>query len=63
MDNNFRFTTSVIALPLCFVLLLWVIYWIDVRFQIDLSQHGILPRTFSGLQGIIFSPFLSTDLY
>jgi membrane associated rhomboid family serine protease len=62
MDKNFRFTTSVIALPLCFVLLLWLIYWIDVRFQIDLSQHGILPRTFSGLQGIIFSPFLHGNL-
>jgi membrane associated rhomboid family serine protease len=62
MDKNFRFTTSVIALPLCFVLTLWVIYWIDIRFQIDLSQHGILPRTFSGLQGIIFSPFLHGSL-
>jgi membrane associated rhomboid family serine protease len=32
------------------------------RLNVDLTSHGILPRTFSGLQGVLFSPFLHGDL-
>lgn len=31
-------------------------------FNVDLTTHGILPRTGSGLQGVIFSPFLHGNL-
>ena len=61
-DNNFKYSNSVIALPLFFVWFLWFIYWLEIRFDFDFSQNGILPRTFSGLQGIIFSPFIHSDL-
>ncbi len=62
MDENFKFTNSVVALPLFFVLFLWFVFWIEIRFGFDFSEHGILPRTFSGLQGIVFSPFLHANL-
>ncbi len=62
MDNNFKFSTSVLALPLFFVLFLWLIFWIEIRFHFNFSNFGILPRTFSGLTGIIVSPFLHANL-
>ncbi len=34
----------------------------DKVFQLDLDKHGIYPRTFSGMQGVLFSPFLHGDL-
>lgn len=62
MDKHFKFTTAVIGLPLLFVLLLWVVYWLEIRFDFDFVENGIYPRTISGLQGIVFSPFIHSDL-
>ncbi len=62
MDKNFKFTNAVIGLPLFFVLFLWFIYWLEIRFHYDFDVNGIYPRTFSGLQGIVFSPFIHSDL-
>ncbi|MEY2867844.1 MAG: hypothetical protein RIR01_244 [Bacteroidota bacterium] len=62
MDKNFKFTNAVIGLPLFFVLFLWFVYWLEIRFDFDFVENGIYPRTFSGLQGIIFSPFIHSGL-
>lgn len=61
-DNNFKFSNAVVVLPVLFVLLLWVIYWFQIRFDFDFYQNGIYPRDFSGLQGILFSPFIHENL-
>jgi hypothetical protein len=55
MDNHFKFTNSVCAA----VLFLWFVYWLEIRFGFDFDKNGIFPRTFSGLQGVFFSPFHS----
>ena len=62
MDKNFKFTNAVIALPLFFVLLLWFVYWLEIRFDFDFVENGIYPRTVSGLQGVFLSPFIHSDL-
>jgi membrane associated rhomboid family serine protease len=61
-DNHFKFSNTVIALPLFFVLLLWFIYWLQIRFDFDFYQYGIYPRDFSGLKGVVFSPFIHENL-
>ncbi|MEL1245481.1 rhomboid family intramembrane serine protease [Flavobacterium sp. DGU11] len=61
-DNQFKFSPSVLAWPLYFVLTLWIVYWAEVKFGIYLNDYGILPRTLSGLRGIVFSPFLHGSL-
>lgn len=61
-DNDFKFSPSVLAWPLYFVLLLWLVYWVEVKFSIDLTTYGIFPRTLSGLKGVVLSPFLHGSL-
>lgn len=61
-ENHFKFNNSVIGVPLFFVLFLWFVYWLEIRFGFDFDHNGILPRTFSGLQGIIFSPFIHSSI-
>jgi membrane associated rhomboid family serine protease len=62
MDKHFKFTNAVVGVPLFFVLFLWFIYWLEIRFDFDFVENGVYPRTFSGLQGIVFSPFIHSDL-
>jgi membrane associated rhomboid family serine protease len=61
-DKNLKFSPSVLAWPLFSVVLLWIIFWAEIRFKLNLTELGIYPRTFEGLLGIIFSPFLHGDI-
>ena len=61
-DNYFKFSLSVVAFPMGFVLLLWIVFWIETRWHVRLSEYGVYPRTLTGLRGIIFSPFLHGNL-
>ena len=61
-DQHFKFSSSVIAIPFLSVLFLWIVFWWGIRFQIDLGSYGIYPRTFEGLRGIVFSPFVHGDI-
>ena len=61
-DNPFQFTKAVILLPLFFVLTLWLVFWYELQFQHNLSHFGIYPREVYGLKGILFSPFLHSDI-
>lgn len=60
--NEFKFSPSVLAWPLYFVLMLWLVYWVEVKYHIYLNDYGILPRTLKGLRGIVLSPFLHGSL-
>lgn len=61
-DNPFQYSKSVILLPLFFVLVLWFVFWLQIKFDFDFDLHGIFPRTLSGLQGVFLSPFIHADL-
>lgn len=62
MDNQFKYSNSVLGLPLFFVLSLWFIFWLQIKYDFDFIENGIFPRTFSGLQGIVFSPFIHSNI-
>ncbi|MBP2830957.1 rhomboid family intramembrane serine protease [Aquimarina sp. U1-2] len=60
--EDFNFNTGVIGYPILFVLSIWIIFWIEIRFGFNFSDYGVLPRTLEGLRGILFSPFIHADL-
>ena len=57
-ERYFEFTPAVLILPMLAMLSIWFVFWVEVRFQINLNDFGIYPRTFKGLRGVLFSPFL-----
>lgn len=61
-EHHFKFTPSVITIPFLFIMTLWVVFWASVRFHFDIEQYGIYPRTFEGLRGVLFSPFIHGSL-
>ena len=61
-NDQFRFSTGVLGYPLLFVLLIWIVFWFEVRFGFDFNAFGIYPREIIGLRGVVFSPFIHGDL-
>lgn len=60
--NHFKFSPSTWIVPTFLLVVIWFVFYIDNAFNLDLNTHGIFPRTFSGFQGVFFSPFLHGDL-
>lgn len=56
------FSTEVILYPLVLVLLMWIVFWAEIRFNWDFTYLGINPRKISGLPGIVLGPFIHGDL-
>ncbi len=52
---------SLASLPFLLVLVMWLVYWLEIRMDISLNRYGIYPRTFKGIQGIFFGPFIHGD--
>ncbi|MEW7292305.1 rhomboid family intramembrane serine protease [Aquimarina sp. 2304DJ70-9] len=61
-SDHFKFSTGVVGYPLLFVLLIWIVFWFEVRFGFDFNHFGVYPRTFIGLRGVLFSPFIHSDI-
>lgn len=49
-------------IPAIMVALMWVVRISEVLLGIDLAVYGIYPLTVTGLQGILFSPFIHSNL-
>lgn len=58
LNKSFVFTPSVVLLPLLFVLFLWLVFWVESRFNVSFSHYGIYPRESFGVKGIFLSAFL-----
>lgn len=48
--------------PLLFVAVMWLVYFVDHSFHLNLTTYGTAPRTTKGLSGILFAPFLHSNL-
>ncbi|PHR92774.1 MAG: rhomboid family intramembrane serine protease [Leeuwenhoekiella sp.] len=60
--NTLVFTPEVVWVPLAFALLIWLVFWFELRFSYNFTPFGVLPRSPKGLRGIIFSPFIHSTL-
>ena len=61
-EEQFKFSTGVIAYPVMFVLTIWLVFWFEVRFGVRFNDYGIYPRTFEGLRGVLLSPFIHSNM-
>ncbi|MGB1988440.1 MAG: rhomboid family intramembrane serine protease [Flavobacteriales bacterium] len=52
---------SIFILPALFILVLFVVEWIEHTYGMRFAKYGILPRTLEGLKGVLLSPFIHSD--
>jgi len=62
-DNPFKFSLSIVAIPLYVLLFMWFVYWFEITYGYNFNKYGIYPRTLIGLRGIIFSPFIHANFW
>ncbi|MBL6663493.1 MAG: rhomboid family intramembrane serine protease [Flavobacteriales bacterium] len=52
---------SIFILPALFILVLFVVEWIEHTYSMRFAKYGVLPRTLEGLKGVLLSPFIHSD--
>mgnify|MGYP000123057786 FL=1 len=52
---------SIIFIPFLFLIIMWTAKLIEYNFNFSFVKFGVSPQTFSGLKGILFSPFIHKD--
>lgn len=60
--NYFKFSYAVLLAPIIAVVLIWSVYWFELRFSLNLNDFGVYPRKLFGLRGIVFGPFIHGSL-
>ena len=59
VQNTVIRTQKAVFYPLFLIAIMWVVQVFNATiFNYSLNTYGVLPRTFEGLTGLIFSPFL-----
>ena len=61
-SNTEKIPSSFWLFPFIFALLMWVMYWIDEKYMLDLYTLGVYPRRISGLLGAVTAPFIHGSL-
>lgn len=61
MDSRPQKLIEVIKLPLFFIIFIWAVHIFQVGTELRLGYLGILPRSFSGIRGILFAPLIHAD--
>lgn len=57
-SDTFKFSNAVLLAPLLAVLSIWIVFWVELQFGVNLNEYGVYPRRLSGLKGVLFSPFI-----
>ena len=62
LKRNIPFNWSVLIVPIAFVLSLWVVFWVEIRFGIRFKNFCIFPGKVEGLWGILTGPWIHSGL-
>ena len=60
--GHYKFSNKVLAIPLMAMIIIWAVYWLELAMGVNFNEMGVMPRTLSGLQGVVFSPFIHGSL-
>jgi membrane associated rhomboid family serine protease len=61
-DNKpFKISKSIFLIPVVYVLLIWLIYWVEIHFSFNFNKYGVYPRTLDGFKGVFLTHFIHSN--
>ena len=52
------FSIKKLRIAIAFIVVIWFVYWVEIRFGLNFTKYGVLPRKLTGLKGVVFAPFI-----
>jgi membrane associated rhomboid family serine protease len=60
-EENLKISKSIFLIPILYIVLIWVIYWIEIKFSFNFNKYGVFPRTFKGFRGVFLTHFIHSN--
>jgi membrane associated rhomboid family serine protease len=60
-ENQLKISKSVFLIPSLYVLTIWVIYWVEIKFSFNFNKFGVYPRTLEGFRGVFLTHFIHSN--
>ena len=60
-ENQIKISKSIFAVPTVYLILIWLIYWVEITFGYNFNKFGVFPRTFLGFRGVFFTHFIHSN--
>lgn len=60
-EEQLKISKSIFFIPTLYVVLIWVIYWIEIQFSFNFNKYGVYPRTIEGFRGVFLTHFIHSN--
>ncbi|NVJ89197.1 MAG: rhomboid family intramembrane serine protease [Flavobacteriaceae bacterium] len=64
MTNNdeLKYHPNVFLIPTILVMLIWFVYWIEIKFGLNFNKFGVYPRNLIGFRGVFLTHFIHSNV-
>lgn len=60
-ESQLKTSKSIFSIPILYVVLIWIIYWIEINFDYNFNNFGVFPRTLDGFRGVFLTHFIHSN--
>lgn len=60
-DLHIHFSASIFRIPILYVVLIWAIYFIEIKFGFNFNKYGVYPRDLTGFRGVFLTHFIHSN--
>ena len=50
-----------LTIPILYILVIWMLYFIEIKFGYNFNKYGVYPRDFKGLRGVFLTHFIHSN--
>lgn len=62
LDNEkLSYSNSIFLIPAIYVISIWFIYGVEIKYGFNFNKFGVFPRTFSGFKGVFLTHFIHSN--
>jgi membrane associated rhomboid family serine protease len=60
-EYKIKLSKSFLTVPIVYVVAIWIIYLIEIIFNLNFNKYGVFPRTLDGFKGVFLTHFIHSD--
>ena len=60
-ENQLKISKSIFTIPILYIIIIWMIYWVEIQFSFNFNKWGVFPRTLEGFRGVFFTHFIHSN--
>ena len=59
--DHLKISNSTFIIPVAYVVSIWLIYVVEILFNLNFNKFGVFPRTLEGFRGVFLTHFIHSD--